>query len=499
MIPSRRRRVFLTGATGNWGRAILREFAEHADRYQVVTLVLPSPKDVAAIRRFEEMDNLEVAFGDLTDYAVVERCVRGADIVLHVGAVVSPFADEHPELAHRVNVGSIRNIIRAVRSQPDPAAIGVIGIGTVAETGDRNPPHHWGRVGDPLRVSLYDQYGQSKIIAERELVDSRLPKWAWLRQTGIFHPGMLEIRDPIMTHSTLGGVMEWVTAEDASRLLVNACDPEVPAEFWGGIYNIGGGEAWRLTNWQLQTMIAGAMGVEDVRRWYDRNWFATRNFHGHWYTDSDRLEALVPFRRDFPEEAVARAIAAAPASVRSAGRIPPWIVKHLVMKPLTRKPRGTMDYVRRGDEASIAAFFGSRAEWEAIGDWSTFWPPRPDRTPIFLDHGYDESKHPSDWTALDYHEAATFRGGELLSTDAARGDVSTPLRWRCSFEHEFTGSPRLVLTGGHWCRKCVQDAAGYTKQAERNQFLAQLEAGERAPAVASSGGTADARRTERAM
>jgi nucleoside-diphosphate-sugar epimerase len=471
----KRQRVFLTGAAGNWGRAILREFAQHADRYQVVALVLPSPKDGAAIRRFEDMDNLEVVFGDLTDYAAVEHCVRGADLVLHVGAVVSPFADDHPELAHRVNVGSIRNIIRAVKAQPDPTAIGVIGIGTVAETGDRNPPHHWGRVGDPLRVSRYDEYGQSKIIAEKELVDSGLPKWAWLRQTGIFHPGMLEIRDPIMTHSTLGGVMEWVTAEDAARLLVGACDEAVPPEFWGGIHNIGGGQAWRLTNWELQTMIAGATGVADVRAWYDRNWFATRNFHGQWYTDSDRLEELVPFRRDTPEQALARAIAVAPRSVRSAGRIPAWIVRHLVMKPLAHKPRGTMDYVRQGDDAGIAAFFGSRAEWEAIGDWSTFWPPRPDRTPSLLDHGYDESKPSALWTISDYRNAAAFRGGELLTPEAAPGDIATPLDWRCSFGHEFTGSPRLVLIGGHWCPECVQDVASYPQQAERNPFLAQLE------------------------
>lgn len=470
-----RRRVFLTGAAGNWGRAILREFAERSDLYQVVALVLPSPKDLGAIRQFEGMENLEVLFGDLTDYDAVESCVRGADVVLHVGAVVSPFADEHPELAHRVNIGSIRNIIRSVRAQPDPDAIGLIGIGTVAETGHRTPPHHWGRVGDPLRVSHYDEYGQSKIIAEKELVDSGLRRWAWLRQTGIFHPGMLEIRDPIMTHATLDGVMEWVTAEDAARLLVNACAEDVPPEFWGGIHNIGGGQAWRLTNWQLQTMISSAIGVADVRRWYARNWFATRNFHGQWYTDSDRLEALVPFRRDTPEQALARAIASAPASVRSAGRIPPSIVKHLVMKPLAHKPRGTMDYVRRGDEDGIAAFFGSRAEWEAIGDWSTFWPPRPNRTATLLDHGYDESKHPSEWRGLDYLEAANFRGGELLSQDVTPGDIATPLHWRCAMGHEFSGSPRLVLTAGHWCPVCVRDVAGYAKQAERSPFLAQLE------------------------
>jgi hypothetical protein len=92
-----------------------------------------------------------------------------------------------------------------VEAQPDPAAIGVIMIGSVAETGDRTPPLRWGRVGDPVRVSAYDTYGQGKVAAERLLVDNGLPRWAWLRQTGIFHPGLLVIRDPIMTHVPLGG------------------------------------------------------------------------------------------------------------------------------------------------------------------------------------------------------------------------------------------------------------------------------------------------------
>jgi len=134
-----------------------------------------------------------------------------------------------------------------------------------------------------------------------------------------------------------------------------------------------------------------------------------------------------------------------------------------------------MAYILADHKAGIAAFFGSRAEWEATGDWSTFWPPRPDRAPSLLYHSYDESKHPSEWTALDYLEAAGYRGGELLSTDAARGDVAWPLHRRCAFGHEFAGSPRLVLTGARWCPACVRDAAGYAKQAERNPFLAQLE------------------------
>lgn len=118
------------------------------------------------------MENLSVGFGDVTGYSSVLASVTGADVVPHTGAVVSPFAD--PELTRAVNVGGARNIVRAIRSPPEPDAVRLLTIGTVAQSADRNPPHHWGRVGDPLRVSHYDEYGQGKVIAERGLIDAGL-------------------------------------------------------------------------------------------------------------------------------------------------------------------------------------------------------------------------------------------------------------------------------------------------------------------------------------
>ena len=56
-----------------------------------------------------------------------------------------------------MNIGSIQNIIRAVAALPDPASVAVVGIGSVAETGDRQAPRHWGRVGDPIRVSQFEE------------------------------------------------------------------------------------------------------------------------------------------------------------------------------------------------------------------------------------------------------------------------------------------------------------------------------------------------------
>ena len=73
-----------------------------------------------------------------------------------VGAFVSPEADKLPQRSLEVNLGSTMNIIRAIKAQPDPDAIKLVYIGTVAETGCRLPPIHWGRCGDPIKGSAFD-------------------------------------------------------------------------------------------------------------------------------------------------------------------------------------------------------------------------------------------------------------------------------------------------------------------------------------------------------
>ena len=91
-MTAQRRRVLLTGATGNWGRATLRELRER-DRVDVRAFARPSAADRAILEEFREMSNLTVVWGDLTDYADVRAAVEDVDIVLHVGALVSPMAD----------------------------------------------------------------------------------------------------------------------------------------------------------------------------------------------------------------------------------------------------------------------------------------------------------------------------------------------------------------------------------------------------------------------
>ena len=262
----KKQRVFLTGATGGMGFSGLQELMKNTDQQDVY------------------------------------RCVEQSDMVLHVAAFVSPAADYYPKQAMETNYGSTQNIIKAIWEQKRQDEVKFVYIGTVAETGDRMPPIHWGRVGDPIKPSMYDYYAVSKIAAERIVIESGLKYWASLRQTGIIGPAMSKIQDAIMFHNCLDNVLEYVSDRDSGILLKNLSrfdqNGQLDDSFWGHIYNIGGGESCRTDTYSMFKIMYGMIGLTKLEHVIDPKWFATRNFHGHYYLDSDKLENYLHFRYD---------------------------------------------------------------------------------------------------------------------------------------------------------------------------------------------------------
>ncbi len=452
----------------------LKQLLKQSDAFTLTLLVLPTKKDKQAIAPYENHPNVNIVWGDLTNYEDVLKGVTGADYVLHCGGMVSPLADYHPELTMKVNVGGIRNIIKAIKAQPDPDAIKLVYIGTIAQTGDRNPPIHWGRIGDPIKISIYDNYAISKTIAEREVIESGLKQWVSLRQTGILHAGLQKQMDPIIYHQPFNGVFEWISAEDSGRLLANVCQPDIPDDFWRRIYNIGGGEKYRTVNWEFMQMSFKGSGIKDFKKVFEPNWFATRNFHGQWYEDSDVLESYLHFRTGSIGEYLQKMAKAAPPQRKLAKFVPAFVMKHAVFKPIAQKPFGTLYWFEQDDQDHITAFFGTREKWEAIASWSDVTFDRPSEQPMRLEHGYDESKPTAERALEDMVISAEFRGGSCLSETMTTGDMHTKLSWRCAFGHTFEASPMLVLMGGHWCPQCLPTPWNYDEEAKRNPFFAQV-------------------------
>lgn len=471
--------VFLTGASGNMGFAGFKELYKRKDMYNIVVLNLDNPDARKKFAPYMFDSAVRCVWGDLTNYEDVLDGVTGADYVLHVGGLVSPAADYYPKKTLHVNITAMKNIVKAVKAQPDPDKVKVVYIGTVAQTGDRNYPTHWGRTGDPIQISVYDHYAISKTIAEQILADSGLRYWVSLRQTGILYPDILKNMDPIMFHVPINGVLEWVTVEDSGRLCAKVCNDRLPEEFWRRFYNISSGKDYRLTNYEFEQLLLESLGMRgnDIpKRLFEPNWFILQNFHGQWYTDADVLEEYLHFRHNVPIREYFRKLSKnTPVYFRFSALAPYSILKRTMMNDIAKTPLyGTKAWIDNGIKDRITAYYGSWEKYDSIGSWDEFEIIIPDKEEYkYLDHGYDESKDFSTLKISDMKKAAEFRGGKCISARLGK-DMYTPIRWKCAHGHEFEMSPNLVLKGGHWCPECLPMPWNYDEIARHNPFFAQV-------------------------
>lgn len=474
--------VALTGASGNMGFQGFLELYARKYRHNIVLLLRNSEKNRKKFMPYMNDPAVKIVWGDLTNYEDVLQMVNGADYVLHVGGMVSPAADYYPRKTIKTNVAAAENIVRAVKAQPDPDAVKVVYIGTVAETGDRNPPIHWARTGDPIKISVYDHYAISKVKAEAVFAESGLRYWVSLRQSGILYPAILKNMDPIMFHVPINGVLEWATVEDSGRLLANVCEPDVPDSFWRKFYNIGSGKEYRITNYEFEEYLLGALGLPSPKKLFEASWFILRNFHGQWYADSDKLEEILHFRANIPiKKYFADMAKNVPAYYRACKVLPSFLGSAIgaAAKPFMKKIAqtelyGTLHWKATHNKDRISAYYGTEEDWNKIGTWDDVKIERPTETVTLLDHGYDESKPDSELDIEDMRKAAAFRGGECLSETMVKGDLFTPLKWKSARGNEFEMSPNLVLKGGHWCPEELPWPWDYDTEAKINPFFAQV-------------------------
>ena len=466
--------VFLTGATGTMGWAGVQELLARPDEYAVTVLARKSPKNEKKLAPYA--DKIRIVWGDLMRYEDVLAGVTGADVVLHVGGMVSPQADYYPEKTLKVNVTAAEHVVNAILAQPNAADIKAVYIGSVAQTSDRPVPIHWGRTGDPICPSEFDYYGVSKIVSERVFADSGLKHWVSLRQSGILYPGILKNFDPIMFHVPIKGVLEWATVEDSGRLLERVCRDDVPDAFWNRFYNISSGPDYRMTNYEFECRLLKATHCPPPEKIFNTNWFVLKNFHGQYYLDADVLENYLHFRANVPVDDYFQQLSdALPGYFKLAKIVPACVMKAVLRGLANKKTYGTQYWIRHHDADHIRAYYGSMEAYRAIPDWKNFdlsEPPGREKA-IHIDHGYDEIVPLEKLTVSDLRHAAEFRGGQLLS-EAYDGDPAKKLTWRCHDGHTFEASPKLILEGGHWCPECLPPEWHYAEQAAHNPFLAQV-------------------------
>lgn len=477
--------VFLTGATGNMGWAGFQELYKRKSKFNIKLLARPSKKNKKLLAPYIDDPSVRIVWGDLMNYQDVLEGVHDADYVLHVGGMVSPQADYYPEKTLKVNVTAAENVVKAILAQPHRDEIKAVYIGSVAQCGDRLSPVHWGRTGDPVYASEFDNYSVSKCIAEKIFSDSGLRHWVSLRQSGILYPGILNNLDPIMFHVPVRGVLEWATVEDSGRILANICESSVPEEFWNRFYNIGSGEQYRLTNYEFEDMILKALGIR-MEKVFEPQWFATRNFHGMWYQDSDVLEDYLHFRANVPVKEYFRQMASRMPWYYSLARLVPSALIKFFMKPLTDVKDVGSHYWIEHDPAKVKAYYGSMEEYLQIKTWDQVRPGKMEKNlqkarekgeVLYLNHGYDTFRSIYSLSAEEIEKAAEFRGGRFIGPEDKVGQKGAIFEWECEHGHRFTASLEYVLLGGGWCNSCdLSDVRSHVTP--KNRFIWQVLSGQ---------------------
>lgn len=450
-----KKKVLLTGASGSMGGEAFKELLRRRDNYDIVILLRPSKKNKEAFAKYEGQKGLRIVWGDLQNPDDVLEAVNGVDHVLHPAAFIAPAADHNPPLAKKINLGGTENIIAAIKKQPNNGDnVRFVYVGSVAEYGDRLPPIHMVKVGDPLKPSVGDFYATTKVAAERAVIESGLKYWASIRQTYIAVPNAWALMDPIMFHQPPNTHIELITSEDAGYGLIQTL--EAPDEFYGRVYNMSGGPSCRVVFRDYIERMMKIFGLGDYRRIMPRNWFALRNFHCCWYEDSYVLNEYLGHWRHSLEDHYKQVEDAVPWYLKSGGKIAPTFIVKAFLKRLA----DPLKWIENNEEEKIKAFFGSREAWGNIPDWDDY---------VVEEEG--KEVEPKEYPVKDVQELAKSRGGQCLSPESS--DSKTKLKWKCALGHEWEATPMLVRAG-HWCPECAPPPWDFDTIAKVDPLFAKI-------------------------
>ncbi len=222
--------ILITGGAGSVGRQLASMFLEEGRRVRIFDLPF---MDFTGL---DEDPNVEVYKGDITDPKSVSKAAEGISGVLHLAAILPPNSEKDKEFTFKVNVDGTNNIVEAIKdSSPDATIVFTSSISTYGDTSAED---------DPITIeqsqNAIDVYAESKIAGEKLLKESGA-NFVILRIASIAVPEFLEPPEPWPFTSEQR--VEMIHRDDVADAIKNSVDSK---EAVGKVFNIAGGDSWRL-------------------------------------------------------------------------------------------------------------------------------------------------------------------------------------------------------------------------------------------------------------
>ncbi len=281
--------ILLTGATGNIGTSALQELLRQGHR--VRCFVRPRKAHPRILKHIT--GNFEIIQGDIRQPADLPKAVQGQDVIIHLAYMIPPGSEDHPRLAHSINIDGTRHLLNAARSlSRPPRFFFASSLDVFGHTQDQPPPR---KVTDPVQAT--DHYTTHKIACE-EMVKTSGLEWTIFRFADV-PPLGLHSPHPIMFRIPLTTRIEVLHNYDAGLAIANAmrCD-----EVWGKVLLIGGGSGCQIYYRDYLARMLEMMGIGRLPERafgtepYSTDWLDTgesqRLLHYQRYTFDDIMEQL---------------------------------------------------------------------------------------------------------------------------------------------------------------------------------------------------------------
>ncbi|MDE5856354.1 MAG: NAD-dependent epimerase/dehydratase family protein [Anaeroplasmataceae bacterium] len=489
-------KIALTGATGNMGRQTLASMLKIEELEVVRLLVLPGDKRIKTLLKIHKKNKnkIEVVYGNLKDRGVCDKLITGVDYVFNLAAVIPPLSDKAPQKAidcNQLGVDSLVSAIEALEVQPK-----LVHISTVALYGNRNHLHPWAKVGDPLLVSPFDVYSVSKLRGEFRVLESKINTWVVIRQTAMLHKNMLKdnMKDGLMFHTCFNAPLEWVTAEDSGVLMANIIKKDIETDlssFWKKIYNLGGGLENSITGYDTLNdgfKLIGGSTKDFFKPYYN----ATRNFHGVWFSDGDKLEEFFHYQSQDVKSYWSQ-MSKIYWYYKFGKIVPKALISKLAIQRLFKDNNSPAYWYKHKEDAKLIAYFGCKENYEKL--LKTKWKDFPllvenktsnnehidymklkDKSLASpMNYFFDFDKPDSLIDIKDLKNVAEAHGGRLITPEFTTGDVYRKLEWENQDQQIFTATAYSVLRGGHWMNPTYKEIVwDFDRLAKKDKIYASL-------------------------
>jgi nucleoside-diphosphate-sugar epimerase len=238
-------KILVTGGAGRLGSEVVSLAAGFG--HNVVAFDLPQ----ARWGSVEDIPDVEIFKGDITELDPVKEACQGVSGVIHLAAILPPNSEANRDLTMKVNVEGSRNLIEALGKDSTATLVFASSISIYGITNEEEPPL---REDHPLQA--HNVYSESKIEVEHLIKGSGVPHVV-LRIAPITVVDIVELPETIPYKSDQR--VEFIYVEDAAHALFSAI---TVSEAIGGFFNVAGGASWQMIGEDYVARFYEALGVE---------------------------------------------------------------------------------------------------------------------------------------------------------------------------------------------------------------------------------------------